>query len=188
MHKPRDSWQTCFYPFLGIAFGVASLCLMYFALGIAPGSERITVNGAEITVDWKPEHWITGHTGAYCYPPYLLPDSGWDGMGQERIYQDLLKLEYSTYFGQPTFRTHISVVGHRHADWKSYVIHPFVTGGGSTAGGTVVNCRFDETTNSIRVHITQYLNSSRIAKRTQITFIHDGKRFVATDNELDPST
>jgi hypothetical protein len=148
------------------------VCLFWLStmFSIDPNSERVTVLGADTSINWHDLSWQPGLSGMSIPLDQLTPANGWTGVVAKKMNELLFSIEYSDYFGNPVYRASISLVGLRSDDWKEYILTPTGLGGGTVDGATRANAIWNPESMTLDLKVVQYINHVRIAKSTRMRF------------------
>lgn len=167
---------------LGATTAVAILlgCLFWLStmFSIDPNSERVTVLGADTSINWDDLTWQPGMSGMGIPVDQLTPADGWTGGVAKKMNEMLLSIEYSDYFGNPVYRATISLDGLRSDDWKEYILTPTGRGGGTVDGATRANVIWNPESMTLDLEVVQYINRARIAKSTRMRFTVGNENIV----------
>lgn len=144
--------------------------------GIDTSKESVLVADIATDVAWVDEQWrevtgVHGSTGPHT-------STNWNGGGNLKIHQTLLTLKYRNFFGQEVYEARVFLDGHHTSDWKNFIIHPYVVGGGILDGGTTVYCSFAPDASTLKLEVTQFFNNEMRAKYLELDFVRTGDTFV----------
>lgn len=149
-------------------------------VGIDSSSVSVSVTDVAFDAQWNDDQWHEV-TGVHASTEPIV-SAMWNGQSNVKFRQTLVKLNYNNFFGQEVYSVNVYLDGHHSADWKNFIIHPYVTGGGITDGGTDVSYRFAPDASTLKLSITQYFNTDMIAKRLELDFDRIGDTFVQSSN------
>ncbi|MCA9139602.1 MAG: hypothetical protein KDB00_22670 [Planctomycetales bacterium] len=171
-----------------IAVILGAIQWLHRCRSIDASSERVSVNGRQMTLSWDTIDWEPGRSGfSGPHNTYFSATCQADDKDPVTVDQELVVVAYTDYFGIPTFDVHIKVWGSCPTGQTNFNLFPIVDGGGNTDGAVDARFDYDESTRILGMRITQWIHNKHIAKECQLDFVFDGKQFerVELDSTAD---